>query len=68
VKVVKHGEEDALFAVEVQIEGAARYPRSSDDLGNTRASVPSAGKDPRRGVEKLATPGIARDESPLISN
>ena len=66
VKVVEDGEENAFFAVEVQIEGASRNARPRDDVRDARPPVAFACKDPRRGIQQLAPPSVARQKRPFI--
>jgi hypothetical protein len=66
VKVVEDGEQNALFAVEVQIEGASRNARPRDDVRDARPPVALACKDPRRGIQQLPPPSVARQKRPFI--
>jgi hypothetical protein len=51
VKFVEDGEQNAFFAVEVQVERAPRNARPRDDVRDARAPVAFAGKDPGCSIE-----------------
>jgi hypothetical protein len=51
VKVVEDGEQNAFFAVEIQVERATGDARACDDVRDSRAPVSFARKDPRSSIE-----------------
>jgi hypothetical protein len=67
VKVVEDGEQDAFFAVEIQVERTSRNARASDDVRDASAPVSLSRKDPRSGIQQLTAPGIAREDSASTS-
>ena len=52
VKLVEDGEQNAFFAVEVQVERASRNARPRDDVRDARAPVAFAGKNPYCSIEQ----------------
>jgi hypothetical protein len=60
VKLAQDRQQNLLFAVEVEVEGASRNTRARDDVGNPRPPVSLASEDPGRGFEQLVSPGVAR--------
>jgi hypothetical protein len=58
MEVIEHGEENALFAFEVQVERTAGDARSGDDVRDPRPTVPFPGEDPDGSVEQLVSPDI----------
>jgi hypothetical protein len=68
VKLVENGEQNAFFAVEVQVERASCNTRPRDDVRDACPPVAFAGKDPRCGIEQLTPPGVWGEKRSSIVN
>jgi hypothetical protein len=66
VKLVEDGEQNAFFAVEVQIERASRNARSRDDVRDACAPVAFVGEDPGCGIKELTSPGVRREKRSFV--
>ena len=68
VEVLDDGEEDLLFAVEVEVEGAARDAGARDDVADSRPAVPFACKDPGCGLKQLLAAFVGGQKGPALGH